>query len=181
MSTALLKRKLDISFRRLDTDGNGYAERADLQDVGARLIHGFGQSPTSPKGRPVVVRLDAVWAELAAYADGDRDGRLSSAEYRHGMTRAFIEGPAFDPVFHPAAEAVVHLCDTDGDGRVQRGEFEILQRAFSTPASAVVAAFDRLDTDGDGLVSTAELVTAIRAYYTGTDPAAPGNWLFGPL
>jgi Ca2+-binding EF-hand superfamily protein len=181
MSTALLKRKLATSFRRLDTDDNGYAERADFQDVGARLIHGFGQSPTSPKGRAVAARLEAVWAELAAYADTDRDGRISSAEYEHGMTKAFIEGPGFDPVFHPAAEAVAELCDTDGDGQVRREEFEVMQRAFNTPPSDIAAAFERMDTDGDGTLSTEELVAAIRAYYIGTDPEAPGNWLFGPF
>jgi Ca2+-binding EF-hand superfamily protein len=179
--TALLRRKLERSFHRLDTDGNGFAERADLQDVGARLMRGFDQSPTSPKGRAVAARLDAVWAEMAAYADTDRDGRLSSADYHHGITRAFIDGPAFDPVFRPAAVALTELCDPDGDGRVTREEFEVLQRAFSTPPDEVAAAFERMDTDGDGALSTAELVAAIRDYYVGTDPEAPGNWLFGPV
>jgi Ca2+-binding EF-hand superfamily protein len=179
--SAFLKHKLDRSFRRLDTDGNGHVGRADLQDIGARLIHGFGESPTSPKGKSVVVRLEAVWAELAAYADADRDGRISADEYQAGMTAAFIEGPAFDPVFRPAAEAVAGLCDTDGDGRVDGKEFAVLQEAFNTPPEDVAAAFRRLDTDSDGGLSVAELVTAIRAYYIGTDPQAPGNWLFGPL
>jgi Ca2+-binding EF-hand superfamily protein len=57
----------------------------------------------------------------------------------------------------------------------------VLQRAFNTPVSEISAAFNRIDTDGDGTLSTQELVAAIRAYYIGTDPEAPGNWLFGPL
>jgi Ca2+-binding EF-hand superfamily protein len=181
MSSALLKRKLDSSFRRLDADRNGYAERADFQDVGARLIHGFGQSPTSPKGKVLAARLDAVWAELAAYADADRDGRITSAEYHAGMTAAFIEGPGFTPVFHPAAEAVAALCDSDDDGRLRREEFVVLHHAFNTPAGEEATSFNRIDTDGDGHLAVGELVAAIRQYYIGTDPKAPGNWLFGPL
>jgi len=181
MSSALLKRKLDSSFQRLDSDGNGYAERADFQDVGARLIRGFGQSPTSPKGKVVAARLDAVWAELAAYADADRDGRITADEYHAGMTAAFIEGPAFDPVFRPAAEALAALCDTDDDGRLRCEEFAVLQQAFNTPAGAADTSFERIDTDGDGRLDVDELVAAIRQYYIGTDPGAPGNWLFGPL
>lgn len=177
----LLRHKLDRSFRRLDTDGNGHVERGDLQDVGARLIRGFGESPTSPVGRAVVVRLDAVWQELAAYADADRDGRLSADEYHAGMTAAFIDGPAFDPVFRPAAEAVAALCDTDGDGRLERSEFAVLQRAFNTSLREATVAFERIDTDRDGRLAVEELIAAMRAYYVGTDPDAPGNWLFGPL
>lgn len=179
--TELLRHKLDRSFHRLDTDGNGYVERGDLQDVGARLIRGFGESPTSFRGRAVAVRLDAVWQELAAYADADRDGRLSAAEYHAGMRAAFIEGPAFDPVFRPAAEAVAALCDADGDGRLEREEFAVLQRAFNTPPEQAAVAFERIDTDHDGRLLVDELVAAIRAYYVGTDPRSPGNWLFGPL
>ncbi|MEV0587878.1 EF-hand domain-containing protein [Nonomuraea sp. NPDC050310] len=181
MPIDLRDHKLDRAFGHLDVDGGGEIEREDLLGLGARLLVGFGESPTSLTGRRLVDGFDGIWAALAAALDRDGDGRLTAAEFKAGMTVAFIEGGGFDPVFLPAAEAVADLCDQNRDGQIGVHEFRMLLSAFGTPYDDVAEAFDRLDRDHDGTLTVSELVTAVREYYTGDDPHAAGNWLFGPL
>ncbi|GAA3426655.1 EF-hand domain-containing protein [Streptosporangium sandarakinum] len=179
MSTELLKHKLDRAFGHLDVDGDGRAVRDDMLGLGARILVGFGESPTSPAGNRLVGGLEAVWATLSAATGGD--GVISPEGFRAGMISAFVEGDRFDPVFRPAAEAVARLCDADGDGSVRPAGLRIALTAFGTAHDDVDVAFDRLDRDRDGVISVGELVEAVRQYYTSADPNAAGNWLFGPL
>ncbi|WP_329092664.1 MULTISPECIES: EF-hand domain-containing protein [unclassified Streptosporangium] len=181
MSTTLLNHKLDRAFGHMDVDGSGSIEREDLLGLGARILVGFGESPTSQAGNRLAQGFEGIWRTLAAEIDADGDGSISSEEFRAGMTSAFIEGDRFDAVFAPAAEAVAGLCDTDGDGAVGPDEFWIMMAAFGTPREDVRATFERLDGDGDGVVSVGELVEATRQFYTSADPEVAGNWLFGPL
>ncbi|WP_433376694.1 EF-hand domain-containing protein [Streptosporangium sp. CA-115845] len=181
MSTRLLNRKLDRAFEHMDADGSGSIEREDLLGLEARILVGFGESPTSPAGSRLIQGFEGIWRTLAAEIDTDGDRAISPEEFRAGMTSAFVEGDRFDAVFGPAAEAVAWLCDTDGDGAVGPDEFWVMMAAFGTSREDVTAAFERLDGDGDGAVSVGELVEATRQFYTGTDPDVAGNWLFGPL
>ena len=181
MTTELLERKLELAYAQLDIDGNGYVERDDVVGLGARLLVGFGESPTSVKGRSIIDRFDALWTTLAERLDVDRDGRILPEEYRQAMTAAFVDGPDFERVFRPAAEAVVQLSDVDDDGVVTAEEFQIVQRAFGTSPDAAATAFGKLDTDGSGTLTVDELIDATRVFFTGDDPDAVGNWLFGPL
>lgn len=174
-------RKIDRSFAQMDVDGNGFVEHADVQALGSRLIVGFGEGPGSVKGRDVLDTFNGIWDALVDSMDADRDGRLSPEEYREGMDGSFISGPRYDPVFQPAAEAVMRLCDTDGDGVLSRDEFARFHAAFGTGAADSQAAFDALDRDGSGGLDIGELLVAIRQFYTSADPAAPGNLLHGPL
>lgn len=181
MSTRLLYRKLDRAFEHMDVDGSGSIERGDLVGLGARILVGFGESPTSLAGSRLAQGFEGIWRTLAAEIDADGEGTISFEEFRAGMTSAFVDGDRFDAVFGPAAEAMAGLCDTDGDGAVGPDEFWVMMAAFGTPREDVEAAFERLDGDGDGAVSVDELVEATRQFYTSTDPDAAGNWLFGPL
>lgn len=180
MTTELQDRKLERGFAQLDVDGSGHIEREDIVGLGARLLVAFGESPTSVKGRSIIDRFEALWTALAAQVDVDDDGRLSPEEYRQAMTTAFIDGPDFDRVFRPAALAICELCDVDGDGVVGAKEFHAAQNAFGTSPDDAAAAFGRLDTDGSGTLTVDELVDATRDFYTGDEPDAVGNWLFGP-
>lgn len=181
VTTALQDRKLDRSFAHLDVNGNGQVERDDVLGLGARLLVGFGESPTSKRGRSVIDKFDALWDSLVSALDTDGDGRISPEEYRAGMTRAFIEGPDFERVFRPAAESIAQLADTDGDGSIDFAEFTRILDAFGASAGDAHAAFNRLDRDSSGTLTVAELVQATREYYTSDDPNAVGNWLFGPI
>ncbi|WP_406317191.1 EF-hand domain-containing protein [Streptosporangium sp. NBC_01639] len=179
MSTELLHHKLDRAFAHMDVNGNGKIERDDLLGLGARILIGFGESPTTPTGSRLVHAFESLWQTLSAGIDAD--GAISPQEFRSAMTSAFVEGDRFDAVLRPVAETIAELCDTDGDGAVRPAGFRVMLTAFGTAHDDVDAAFDRLDRDYDGSIPVGELVEAVRQYYTSADPHAAGNWLFGPL
>lgn len=179
--SALLVRKIDRAFEFLDTDGDGLIETDDVVALGGRLLTAFGETQTTPKGQAVVGSFGLFWTTLLAEMDADSDGQISPEEYRDGLSAAFVEGPHFERVFRPAAEAVARLCDTDGDGVVGLDEFRKMHEAFGSSPQDTDAAFRKLDRSGDGTLTVQELVEAARQFYLSDDPNAVGNWLFGDL
>lgn len=179
--TALLARKIDRAFGYLDADGDGRIETEDVVALGDRLLSAFGVTQASPKGQAVLSSFGLFWTTLLGEMDTDSDGMIAPAEYRAGMTAAFVDGPHFERAFRPAAEAVAQLCDTDGDGRVGRDEFRRMHEAFGAAPEDTDAAFRKLDTSGDGTLTVDELVAAARDFYLSDDPDAVGNWLFGDV
>ncbi|MEV0199901.1 EF-hand domain-containing protein [Nonomuraea sp. NPDC050691] len=177
----LLNHKLDRAFDHIDAGGAGTVARGDLLGLGARVLVGFGESPTSVTGSGLVDGFDAIWAALADALGRDHDARLSRDDFRDGMRAAFVSGDRYEPVFRPATVSVAQVCDPDGDGLIGPREFRTMLSAFGTAYDDVDAAFDRLDRTGRGRLTVDGLVAAARQYYTGADPNAAGNWLFGPL
>lgn len=181
MVTELQIEKLDRAFDHIDADHSGEIERDDLIGLGSRVLLGFGEAPTSSRGKLLLDRFDELWTEIAAHADIDISGSISPAEFRAAMITAYIEGQRFDTTFRPATAAIAGICDPDGDGAIQLEQFQILQSAFGTPTDDATAAFCLLDRDHNGSISVDELVLAAHEYYTSADPRAPGNSLYGPL
>jgi Ca2+-binding EF-hand superfamily protein len=181
MLSDLQKRKIDRAFTQMDADGSGSLDRGDVQALAARLIVGFGETPSTAKGRAVLDTFDGIWHALVDAMDVNQDGRLSPGEFRDGMAGSFIDGPQYDAVFRPAAQAVVSLCDTDGDGVLCRDEFAMFQAAFGTSAEDVDIAFAALDADHNGHLDADELLVAMREFYTAEDPVLTGNLLYGQV
>lgn len=178
MATDLQLRKISNSFRHIDVDNSGSAALEDMQGLGARLLTGLGISPASDRGRAVLDSFDTFWDGLLTVAD-DNDGRLSRDEFERSMVVNFVDGDRFDTLFEPAARAVVTALDLDGDGQVDRQEFQVFQDAFGRSETHCATAFGKLDRDGDGQLTVGELLAATREYYTSADPDAVGNFLFG--
>src|ERR1700753_548663 len=99
MMNDLQLRKIDRAFEQLDADGSGFLDRDDIHAVAARLIVGFGETPSSVKGRPVLDAFDGMWNALVDAMDVNKDGVLSPAEFRDGMAGSFMDGPDYDHVF----------------------------------------------------------------------------------
>jgi hypothetical protein len=177
----LLNHKLDRAFDHIDANGNGVVEREDLLGLGARILVGFGESPTSVTGNRLVGSFDGVWSALALALERDGDSGIARPDFRTGMLAAFVRGDGYELVFKPATLAVAQLCDGDGDGLIGPGEFRTVLSAFGTAYDDVDEAFDRLDREGRGALTVDELVLAAADFYTSEDPNAAGNWLFGPL
>jgi hypothetical protein len=177
----LLNHKLDRAFDHIDASGNGVVEREDLLGLGARILVGFGESPTSVTGASLVGSFDGIWATLSHTLERDGDSGIARADFRTGMAAAFVTGDRYDPVFRPATLAVAELCDSDRDGSIGPGEFRTMLCAFGIAYDDVDEAFDRLDRTGRGSLTVDELVLAAAEYYRSEDPNAAGNWLFGPL
>jgi Ca2+-binding EF-hand superfamily protein len=178
--TELQVLKLNRAFAHLDVDGDGQIEREDVLALGARLLIGFGEAPTSAKGQQLIETFDALWDALLAELELGSDGRLSTDELRDAMAAAFIEGSQADAVLRPAAEAVARLADGDGDGLVGLDELRTLHEAFGLDGDEAEEALDRLAIDG-GRLTVAELAEAAVEFYTSADPEAVGNWLFGAV
>lgn len=181
MAIDLLNHKLDRAFDHIDVSGNGVVEREDLLGLGARILVGFGESPTSVTGASLVDSFDRVWSALAQALERDGDTGIARLDFRTAMTAAFVTGDGYEPVLKPAAAAVAELCDGDRDGEIRLGDFRTMLSAFGVAYDDVDEAFDRLDRAGRGRLTVAELVAAASDYYRSDDPNATGNWLFGPL
>ncbi|WP_113702856.1 EF-hand domain-containing protein [Nonomuraea lactucae] len=181
MAIDLLNHKLDRAFDHVDAAGRGVVGREDLLGLGARILVGFGESPTSVPGSVLVDGFGQIWSALSDALGRDSDCRMSREEFRTGMTAAFVTGDGYEPVFRSATVAVAEICDGDADDLIGVREFRTMLSAFGTAYDDVDVAFDRIDRTGRGALTVDELVEAARQYYTGDDPNAAGNWLFGPL
>lgn len=137
-------------FAKVDSDGNGSVDEAELQtmldDISEKTGTGF----------------DASAGELLSKMDSDGDGSLSQAELDEGM-RSIMPPPPSTMDFAQsrgadsgdAGDNLFGKIDTDGDGKVSSDELQALfdKMGVEQDASERLA---ELDTDGDGSLSQTE-------------------------
>jgi Ca2+-binding EF-hand superfamily protein len=174
----VLQHRIDSTFAHYDVNRNGVIELADIYALANRLLLAFGEPATSERGRELVDAYDAFWEMLAEHCDADRDGRIGPQEYADAMISAFAGDGPFDTDFLEVVQSLLDIADTNGDGRVDAAEFQVLLRARGLTEAECGIAFAHLDTDGDGAISVQEYVAAVRDFYTNPAEDTPGSWLY---
>ncbi|NUT93896.1 MAG: EF-hand domain-containing protein [Saccharothrix sp.] len=167
MTTAVKNERLEKRFDKWDVDGNGVIERSDLEAEAHRILAAFGEPPVSPKGRAVIDSFVGTFEYLAQKAESpslDRESFLRVIE-----TEVFKSGDAgFARVVRPMIQAILNVCDTDGDGEINPSEFARWLGAVGVDPMTAKTAFSKIDTDGSGVLTVDELVNAVKAYHFGT-------------
>lgn len=168
MTTAVKNDRLRQRFQMWDVDKNGRIDRGDYESEARRIIGAFGETPDSPRGAAVLDAYLHVHDFLAAKTGMGNRGMTEDQFVAVLENEMFRQGDAgFGKVLRPMIRAVIDLCDTDGDGEINRAEFRQWLRALGLDQAKADEAFRQMDADGSGTLTPDELVQAVKDYYYG--------------
>jgi Ca2+-binding EF-hand superfamily protein len=176
----LLRSKLTLRFTLFDADRDGYVDANDFTEQARRMLMAAGIAADAPQAHRLHEEYERGWDRLCRQVGRDRDARLAVEEFIDAWN-AVVEAEGFDQVMLPIIDNIMELMDTDGDDKLGQQEFTRWLTAYQVDEPDAVEAFRRLDRDGTGRIDRTELTAAFVEFYTGTDPDAPGAWLYGPL
>ena len=173
MMTAIKSDRLRQRFQIWDADKNGRVDRADHEAEALRIIRAFGETPDSPRGAAVLDAYLHMYDFLAISAGVGDDGMTEDQFVAVMESEMFGKGDSgFGKVLRPTIRASVDLCDTDGDGEINRAEYRRWLEAIGLDQSKADEAFRRMDTDGRGRLTVELLVKAVKDFYYG-EPNLP--------
>ncbi len=179
--TPFRKRKLDKLFSVLDLNRDGLVEQADFVRRVEALARLRGWAKNSPAYLQNLRFALEEWQNLRESADVERDAQVSREEFlRYGETflddrqavRAFARGDA---------QLLFDAMDTDEDGAVTVDEYRTYLEVCGLDSAAADIFFARADLNEDGRITRAEMAHAVEEFLVSENPAAGGNYLFGPL
>lgn len=179
--TSFRRRKFARMFDAMDADGDGFVERSDFTRRVEALARLRGWDTDSPERmRSLRFALDE-WQNLRESADADDDARIARDEYLRYAEIFLDDRDAVRAWARGDAQLMFDAMDADGDGRITVEEYRTYLEICGLDASAADAFFLHADLNEDGRITRAEMAHAVEEYLVSDDPAAGGNYLFGPL
>ncbi|MGH6656337.1 MAG: EF-hand domain-containing protein [Actinocrinis sp.] len=178
----LQRKKLQLRFALLDTDGDGRISQHDYELVCLRLCSAFGHLPGSAGYERVRLAYLTLWERLRARMDHDGSAVVTLPQFLDSCAKTLVERrDGFERNLGGLVDTVFDLVDGDANGLIDLPEYSAWMHAYGVGPHDTLDAFDLLDSDGDGAVTKTEMAVAAEQFYRSTDPEAAGNWLFGPL
>jgi Ca2+-binding EF-hand superfamily protein len=182
MLSDLQRKKLQLRFALLDTDGDGQITQQDYELLTLRLCAAFGHLPGSPGYERVRNAYLTLWERMRTRMDHDGSGVVTLPQFLESCEKAIIERrDGFQRNLADLADLLFDLVDADENGVIDLAEFTTWMHSYGVGPRDTVDAFDLLDTDGDGVLSKPDVIDAAEQFYRSADPTVAGNWLFGPL
>lgn len=149
---------IDQRFALLDHDGNGTLEHDDFQGLAKQLVEGLGEPASSAKASAVLGEVSELWRALLRCTDADGDQRISREEFSAALeTGRLVTDDLVGATVRRTVQALMDLCDSDGNGELDEAELRDLLRLCGIPPEQAPKIFAELDTDGSGALSVDEL------------------------
>ena len=179
MLTELQKRKLTRLFNWHDSNGNGYLEVEDYQQMVKNLGEIMGWGPGMPEYDELYMRFMFAWSGLLTFGDRSGDNRVSLDEWLEYMDTILGSPEGAERTINSTATIIADMLDVNRDGKISPEEYRLFYRAYNIEEDLVSDVFPRLDTNGDGFLSRNEVYALVGDFYRSDDPKSPGNWIVG--
>ncbi len=127
--------------------------------------------------------VGTVWANICAVCGVTADGRIELDQWLEfeDVMAVNCQEAVYDTYVNTIVRGVFDVFDVNGDDKLSRREWAQLYAAWRVEPRFAPQAFAKIDRDGNGFISKDELVAVVKEFHQSDDPAAPGNWLFGPI
>lgn len=182
MLSPLQELKQTHYFRLVDSDSNGYIEKADWTTIGENLSAIRGLKKDSGEYKGIQHAMAHIWENIREFADANNDYRVSLDEWLAFQDEKVIHADDewYDQYVNTFFELLFDLIDENSDGKIDQKEYVGLLVCFRVEPRNAFAAFNKIDNNQDGIISKDELIAAIRDFNRSNEADTPGNWLFGP-
>ncbi len=173
MLSQFQQRKLSYMFDVYDADKNGFLEKSDFAQVGQR----FDTLLNLPGDRASNWFLD-FWQGMSQVAQPN--GQVTRKAWLDFLDQLWNRPDVYEATILAGASFYMSALDTDGDGMLNPSEYRVFFQGMGLDPDLANKAFAKMDDNHDGQLSISEYSQRVREFY-GDDPAAPGNWLLGPV
>jgi len=172
-----------------DIDNNGFLDKNDFECLAVRntVIETKGKwcENVFKKNQEIMANL---WNEIADLADFNKDGEVSTDEFKKAIKDNCMGKPYGDmpAAFRSFIAGVFKTIDVDGDGTVGLDEYrsDCVKRMAYKSIQDLDAAYEKLLSDDDKAKGgiTLERYQELYAHFIGNpDETCNGCYLFGPL
>jgi juvenile hormone diol kinase len=179
MINATQQKTLPRLFKMYDADRNGYIEMRDFERLLDSVTSVRNWKPGSEGYDSLKKRLTARYEHMQQFADTNRDGRISQAEWLAYIDSVINDPKAYEAELGGVAGFVFGLFDRDNDGKLTLDEYKQWFRAHGLNEQDASRMFDRLNLSHDGHISKDQFSKLIDEFFMGQNPDAPGNYVFG--
>lgn len=181
MLSNLRTRKFTALFACFDFDKNGLLEQRDYEQFARNLSQAYDLAPGTAAYTAMYAETMALWDFVHNVADQDGDHRITPSEFIAAYGALTDDDTTFQQLLMSYAEYVIRTGDQDGDGRLNEDEYATILWCYGIADVDARVAFRHLATDGSGYLTNQAMAQIFAAFFRSDDPAAPGNWMIGPL
>jgi Ca2+-binding EF-hand superfamily protein len=181
MLTELQKQKLPNLFAVHDLNRDGVINRDDFEEYTARIAGTRGWGPESAEYKQLLSHFMTFWGGLEVVAKSIGAHEVTMTAWLEYWDRILSTPGVFEQIVAPIGQTVFSIVDHDGDGSIAFEEYAAMYQHSGFPEEDIRLVFGRLDTNQDGRLSLDEFMTLVGQFFGSSNPADPGNLLFGPV